>query len=362
MNQILRVKGISKSFGTQQVLRPISFEVGEGERICILGPSGCGKSTLLQVVAGLARADAGEIEMRGVTVEGGRRYIPPENRPVNMVFQDYALWPHMTVRQNIEYGMKRRKTERGEMERRLKSLQSLLKLDGLLDRLPAQLSGGQQQRVGIARALATEPKLLLMDEPLSNLDIKLRTDMRGELARMLGELSIATLYVTHDRMEAFTIADRILVLRDGRIDQLGPPEELFDRPASPWVAQLMGYHNRIEVAFEDRDRSVGRVAGTPINGRRPDSAAGSGNRGVMMLHPESIAVQAEGAPNGSNSLPVKVAQSIYEGTRWRLIVETADGQPLHLFHAGRVDPGRAMTLFLPPERTMLYEATESVHG
>ncbi|MFC4598182.1 ABC transporter ATP-binding protein [Cohnella hongkongensis] len=355
MTAILKLKDVTKFYGDQQVLKPISFEVGEGERICILGPSGCGKSTLLQLVAGLTRIDGGEIEINGISVERGKGgYVPPEHRPINMVFQDYALWPHMSVRQNIEYGMKRRKVARGEMETRLSRLQSLLKLDGLLERLPAQLSGGQQQRIGIARALATEPRLLLMDEPLSNLDVKLRTDMRGELAGLLGDLSIATLYVTHDRMEAFTIADRILVLREGGIDQMGSPTELFERPATPWVAQLMGYHNRLNIAFGDGQRSTtALVAGSPIRGVRmtPDFSPGNG---VMMLHPETISVRAGSPGDGENLLVTKTVQAIYEGTRWRLIAETADGQPLHLFHDRRVEPGEPLTIRLPSQSVMLY--------
>ncbi len=356
MNAILKLKDVAKSYGEQQVLKPMTFEVGEGERICILGPSGCGKSTLLQLVAGLTRIDAGEIEINGVAVErGGGLFVPPENRPINMVFQDYALWPHMSVRKNIEYGMKRRKVAKTDMENRLCRLQSLLKLEGLLDRLPAQLSGGQQQRVGIARALATEPRLLLMDEPLSNLDVKLRTDMRGELAGLLGDLSIATLYVTHDRMEAFTIADRILVLREGGIDQIGSPAELFERPATPWVAQLMGYHNRLNVEFADAGSPVALAAGAPVRGVRMTPGAYAG-AGVMMLHPEAISVSEPSTGDGGNRLETKAVQAIYEGTRWRLIVETADGQPIHLFYDKGVEPGTRLTVFLPAPSAMLYAA------
>ncbi|MGG4094628.1 ABC transporter ATP-binding protein [Paenibacillus sp. FSL W8-0187] len=350
---ILKVKGVSKSFGSQQVLKPITFEVREGERICILGPSGCGKSTLLQMVAGLQRIDSGEVEMAGVTVERGRHYIPPENRPINMVFQDYALWPHMTVKQNMEYGMKRRKLDTKDRANTLDRLQSLLKLEGLLDRLPAQLSGGQQQRVGIARALATEPKLILMDEPLSNLDVKLRTDMRGELARLLGELSIATLYVTHDRMEAFTVADRILILRDGGIDQFGEPRALFERPASPWVAQLMGYHNQLEAKLTQDGQPIAMLAGSPIAGLRIGVDKGDG-RAVMMVHPESIRIWRGEASQEGSLLKVTVVQTVYEGTRWRVIVETADQQPIHLFHDCSVDAGSELLIRLSPDQTMIY--------
>ncbi len=356
MSMILKLKDVSKAYGAQQVLKPISFEVQEGERICILGPSGCGKSTLLQLVAGLTRIDDGEIEINGVTVEKGKgRYVPPEHRPINMVFQDYALWPHMSVRQNIEYGMKRRKVNKTEMPSRLEHLQSLLKLDGLLERLPAQLSGGQQQRVGIARALATSPRLLLMDEPLSNLDVKLRTDMRGELASLLRELSIATLYVTHDRMEAFTIADRILVLREGRIDQIGTPDELFERPATPWVAQLMGYHNRLRVQFAAHGKLATLAADTPIQGVQITPGAYSGE-GVMMLHPENLAVCQDHLPTNDNLFEAELLQAIYEGTRWRFIVKTDDGQSLHLFHDRRLEPGARLTLRVPAQNVMLYAA------
>lgn len=361
MSFILKLHQVTKAFGTQQVLKPLSFEVKEGERICILGPSGCGKSTLLQLVAGLLPMDSGHMEMAGRIVEGHGAYVPPEHRPINMVFQDYALWPHMNVKQNIEYGMKRRKLSQAERNDRLRQLEELLKLQGLLERLPAQLSGGQQQRVGIARALATKPQLLLMDEPLSNLDVKLRTDMRGELAQLLGELSIATLYVTHDRMEAFTIADRILVLREGRIDQLGRPAELFERPASPWAAQLMGYHNRLNVNFVGEthpELETALIADHRLRGRRITPITAS-RVGVMLLHPDHMTLLEEGEDSGKypesiNRLQAKVVQCIYEGTAWRIIAAAADGQRLHVFHPYWKEPDSSITLCFPAEHTMLY--------
>lgn len=353
MSTVVKVKQVSKAYGSQQVLHPLSFELREGERICILGPSGCGKSTLLQIVAGLLRADGGEVEMGGNLVEGGRHHVPPEKRPVNMVFQDYALWPHMTVRENIEYGMKRRKIAPAARQPRLTRLESLLRLEGLLDRMPAQLSGGQQQRVGIARALATEPQVLLMDEPLSNLDIKLRTDMRHELAQLLGALSIATLYVTHDTMEAFTLADRILVLRDGRVDQLAAPQELFERPATPWVARLMGYHNRLEGTVAPGAPGAAAIGGSIVAGQWMTPAA-AGQAVVLMLHPEAIRVSERAEDGQPNRLAVRVRQSIYEGERWRLILETADKQAVHAFGERGAEPGTELGLYLPPARTMLY--------
>lgn len=302
MSAILSLREVSKSFDKTPVLHPLSFDLQHGERICILGPSGCGKSTLLQIVAGLTQASGGEVFIDGKPVEQGSTYVPPEKRPINMVFQDYALWPHMTVRQNMAYGLRRQEISKQEMNARIQRLQELLRLDGLLDRRPSELSGGQQQRVGIARALATEPAILLMDEPLSNLDIKLRTDMRNELASLLGQLSIATLYVTHDMMEAFAIADRILVLRDGAIDQLAEPRQLFDQPASPWVAQLMGYHNRLNASIWQKEPhntdflvQLGEAMIAGVCNRLPAESSAD-EPCTIMLHPESITVLDEGEP------------------------------------------------------------------
>lgn len=386
MKPVLELQDVSKSFESQTVLGSIRFELQRGERICILGPSGCGKSTLLQIIAGLTRASGGTVLMDGKTVERGSLYVPPENRPINMVFQDYALWPHMNVRKNIEYGMRHR-NKKANMNERVQQLKELLRLDGLLERLPSELSGGQQQRVGIARALATEPDILLMDEPLSNLDIKLRTDMRNELASLLGRLSIATLYVTHDMMEAFAIADRILVLRGGKIDQLARPIELFDSPASPWVAQLMGYHNRLRGTIGGTvDRSPGMrqltVAGQPLQGRAFVEEDGNqlGEReAFIMLHPESLAMLEEGvaghlgtglyarealgelpghAPlmQGTlyNVIDATVHQAIYEGARWRILVSMTDGQVIHALHHKGCEAGQKVRLLFPVQRTLCY--------
>lgn len=384
MNPILSLEQVSKSFGETSVLHPISFDLQRGERICILGPSGCGKSTLLQMVAGLTQASSGSLFIDGQPVEQGSHYVPPEKRPINMVFQDYALWPHMTVRQNMAYGLKRQKVSKQELDARLERLQKLLRLEGLLDRRPSELSGGQQQRVGIARALATEPSILLMDEPLSNLDIKLRTDMRNELASLLGQLSIATLYVTHDMMEAFAIADRILVLRDGAIDQLAKPNELFERPASPWVAQLMGYHNRLDaVVWPKEQQNTGAAVqlceATIVGVVSSITGSPSNKQGTIMLHPESITVLDEGEPltlasgiypadqaacyagadamkrgERYNLLAAEVQQAIYEGVRWRLIVKLKDGQLVHTLHERACPAGQQVRLLFPAERTMIY--------
>ncbi|MDN4603000.1 ABC transporter ATP-binding protein [Paenibacillus sp. F6_3S_P_1C] len=352
MNSILKLDGVHKSFDKQVVLRPLSFTMNHGERICILGPSGCGKSTLLQLIAGLLRVDGGSIEMDGKRVDSRQQYIPPEKRPVNMVFQDYALWPHMTIRQNIEYGMKRGKIDSITRNQRLDRLQAMLQLDGLLDRLPSQCSGGQQQRAGMARALATEPSILLMDEPLSNLDVKLRTEMRSELGHLLSDLETTVLYVTHDMLEAFTLADRILVLREGKIDQYAEPQQLFTRPATPWVARLMGYHNRLNGIYTIGASSV-MIAGQCIGGKMMDQGVG-GHQAVIMLHPDQLALRATEEEGNHNEIRGTVTQTIFEGIHWRVIIVTEDNQRIHAFHVEPLEPGSACWVQFSPEQTMIY--------
>ncbi|MGP3785234.1 ABC transporter ATP-binding protein [Paenibacillus sp. 1A_MP2] len=348
MNSILKLDGVHKSFDKQVVLRPLSFTMNHGERICILGPSGCGKSTLLQLIAGLLRVDGGSIEMDGKRVDSRQQYIPPEKRPVNMVFQDYALWPHMTIRQNIEYGMKRGKIDSITRNQRLDRLQAMLQLDGLLDRLPSQCSGGQQQRAGMARALATEPSILLMDEPLSNLDVKLRTEMRSELGHLLSDLETTVLYVTHDMLEAFTLADRILVLREGKIDQYAEPQQLFTRPATPWVARLMGYHNRLNGIYTIGASSV-MIAGQCIGGKMMDQGVG-GQQAVIMLHPDQLALRATEEEGNHNEIRGTVTQTIFEGIHWRVIIVTEDNQRIHAFHVEPLEPGSACWVQFSPSK------------
>ncbi|WP_433743668.1 ABC transporter ATP-binding protein [Paenibacillus amylolyticus] len=361
MNSILKLEGVHKSFDKQEVLRPLSFALNHGERICVLGPSGCGKSTLLQLIAGLLRVDGGIIEMDGKPVDGPKHYIPPEKRPVNMVFQDYALWPHMTIRQNIEYGLKRSRTDATSRKQRLDRLQAMLQLEGLLDRLPSQCSGGQQQRIGMARALATEPSILLMDEPLSNLDVKLRNEMRSELAELLSDLETTVLYVTHDMLEAFTLADRIMVLRDGGMDQFAEPHQLFHRPATPWVAQLMGYHNSLLSMFT-LDGSAVLIEGQYISGQKMDRGRG-GQQAIVMIHPQQITISLNREEETHNQIEVRVKQAIFEGIHWRIMMRTKDNQSIQAFNTEYIEPGSACWLQFSPEQTMIYEGgADTING
>ncbi|MEM0066581.1 MAG: ABC transporter ATP-binding protein, partial [Sulfolobales archaeon] len=217
---------VSKRFGKVLAVDKVSVEIEKGEFFTFLGPSGCGKTTTLRIIAGLEIPDEGRVIMDGADIT----YLPPHKRDTAMVFQNYALWPHMTVFENVAYGLKVRKYPKEEIRRKVKEVLELVRLEGLEDRYPTQLSGGQQQRVALARALVVEPKALLLDEPLSNLDAKLRIEMREELKRIQKSLNITAVYVTHDQEEAMVLSDRIAVMNRGRVVQIGSPEELYGRP------------------------------------------------------------------------------------------------------------------------------------
>ena len=240
MQTILELQNVVKNYGRTPVLGGVSMEVKEGEIISVLGPSGCGKSTLLRIIAGILPLDQGLVRIRGREVSDKRRTLPPEKRGINMVFQDFALWPHMKVEDNITYGLKVGKVDPAECRKRVEEIAGLLHLDGLMSRYPAELSGGQQQRVAIARALVTKPSILLLDEPLCNLDVQLRIEMRTEMAYLFHKLKTTVFHVTHDPSEAFAMADRIIIMNRGRIDQADKPRTCYLRPGTALVAGLLG--------------------------------------------------------------------------------------------------------------------------
>src|SRR5512138_1129445 len=232
----LKLTGLQKHYGGVQAVRGIDLEVASGAFTVLVGPSGCGKSTLLRTIAGLETPDGGTIEIGGKVVN----YVRPRDRDIAMVFQNYALYPYMNVFENIAFGLRARKTPQAEIETRVKRAAGMLGITQLLDRLPRQLSGGQRQRVAIGRAIVRNARLYLFDEPLSNLDAQLREEMRGEIKRLHQELGTTMIYVTHDQIEAMTLADRIVLLRDGKIEQAGTPLDLFERPATRFVAGFLG--------------------------------------------------------------------------------------------------------------------------
>jgi iron(III) transport system ATP-binding protein len=244
----LQLHGLVKNYGSFSVVNNLDLAVEKGKLVCLLGPSGCGKTTTLRLIAGFAKADGGEIRVDGKTVSSAKATVPPEARNMSMIFQSYALWPHMTVFQNVAYGLKLRHLSSKEITTRTRAILDATQLSALENRYPGELSGGQQQRVSLARALVIEPGILLLDEPLSNLDANLREEMRFEIRRLHDEFRYTTVYVTHDQVEAMTTADLIVVMNGGRIEQAGSPEEIYERPQTEFVARFIGGTNVLKGA------------------------------------------------------------------------------------------------------------------
>jgi iron(III) transport system ATP-binding protein len=244
------IKGLAKRYGAVAAVNGLDLQVNPGELVALLGPSGCGKTTTLRLVAGFLKPEAGEIWVGGRCLSSASAVVPPERRRMAMIFQSYALWPHMTVAQNVAYGLRFGGVARSEREQRVKDILRIVQLEGYGSRYPGELSGGQQQRVAVARALVIEPEILLLDEPLSNLDANLREEMRFEIRRLHETFGITTLYVTHDQSEAMVISDRVAVLHDGRVIQIGTAAELFERPRTRFVAEFIGRTNLIDAVAE----------------------------------------------------------------------------------------------------------------
>ena len=271
MPSYLAIEDVTVRYGAVEVLKHLSLNVEAGSFIALLGSSGCGKTTLLRAISGFAKPSEGRILVAGRDITD----TPPERRNTAMVFQSYALWPHMTVFQNLAYGLKLRRRSRTEIAKKIDGLLTLLHLEGLADRNVTQLSGGQRQRVALGRALTVDPDVLLLDEPLSNLDARIRVELRSEIRAVQSRLGITAVHVTHDREEAMVLADRIVVLRDGKIEQEGTPEEVYHRPATPYVATFMGADNIIRLHIRPNGENIeATFADTtllPVSGSRRDS-------------------------------------------------------------------------------------------
>ncbi len=287
---------LTKHFGSLQVVHGIDLDIAEGEFVVLLGPSGCGKTTTLRMVAGLEDASGGEIRIGGRLVND----VAPKDRKIAMVFQNYALYPHMTVRQNMEFALKPQRLAAAEVESRIGDVSRMLGLDALMQRRPAQLSGGQRQRVAMGRAMVRTPEVFLFDEPLSNLDAKLRTQVRIEIAKLHKQLGTTSIYVTHDQVEAMTLADKIVIMKDGAIEQVGTPEEVFSRPRNLFVATFIGSPamNLIpaRVASENgRPVLVGDAIALPV----PEGVTLSAGRQVTIgVRPSDVVILPEGATGG----------------------------------------------------------------
>jgi putative spermidine/putrescine transport system ATP-binding protein len=365
----LSIVEVEVAFGATRVLRRLSLEVAAGEFVALLGSSGCGKTTLLRAISGFAPIRAGRILVGGRDVTDA----PPERRGMAMVFQSYALWPHMTTAQNIAYGLRLRGMGRPARARRVDEVLSLLGLAGLGERSVTQLSGGQRQRVALGRALAVNPGILLLDEPLSNLDARVRQSVRHEIKALQGQLGITAIHVTHDREEAMVMADRIAIMDAGSIVQLGSPEDIYNRPASPFVAAFMGADNVILLEARRDDRGVQIAAGThnaaaclPF-GERPaeDGIHVEGELdGPVVAHFRSEAARllaADEAPPSSLVLRGRISQASYPGGFYRYAVEVGE-QCFMVDHPHRIAPGEAVGIGLPANALHLYSAELAGHG
>jgi putative spermidine/putrescine transport system ATP-binding protein len=349
--QSLRFR-LTKRFGAKTVLRDFALEVRGRQFVTLLGPSGCGKSTALNIVAGLIPASDGEVWLDGERID----HLPPEKRGFGMVFQNYALFPHMTAFGNVAFGLQLQRRPPAEVRERVRAMLELVQLPGFEERYPGQLSGGQQQRVAIARALVLHPRLLLLDEPLSNLDAKLRLEMRAEIKRLHASLGLTCVYVTHDQAEALSLSDWVVVLREGVVMQAGPPEEIHDRPDNLFVADFMGFRNFFPLrvmavggdgAVEAADERV-RLRGRSRHPLAPGAEA------VAAIRPDDVRI-GDGAA-GPNALRGTVEIVEYLGREHEAVLALEAGPRLWVRTEARLSTGAAVTALLPEERVIFLPA------
>ena len=362
MSTYLGIHDITVRYGAVEVLSGFSLAVEAGSFFALLGSSGCGKTTLLRAISGFTTPSSGRIRLAGKDITD----TPPDQRNTAMVFQSYALWPHMTVFQNMAYGLKLRRRPRPEIARKIDGLLALLHLEGLGDRNVTQLSGGQRQRVALGRALAVDPEVLLLDEPLSNLDAGIRVELRGEIKSVQSRLGITAIHVTHDREEAMVLADRIVVMNNGRIEQEGTPEEVYHRPTSPFVASFMGADNvirlkiqkndgrNVDARFADEDSTS--TAQLPV-GEGGVHLAGGVSSGEVNAHFRAEAVRLASAgdppPTASLRLPGTIEQMSYPGGVWRYSVFSG-AQRFIIDDPRRYRPGERVDIVLPASSLHLF--------
>ena len=349
----LELKEIKKSFTEgEAVLDNISLEISKGEFITLLGSSGCGKTTTLRIIAGLEQPDAGSVWLDGREVTG----LEPNQRDVNTVFQNYALFPHMNVAENIGYGLKLKKVPKSEIRKKVSQMLELVQLEGYEKRKPSELSGGQKQRVAIARALVNNPKILLLDEPLGALDLQLRRAMQIELKHLQKKLGITFIYITHDQEEAINMSDRIAVMKDGRIEQIGTPDEIYNHPQTSYVATFVGNANILKGTVEGREGADLKIA---IAGG--SVLVVSEGRELKVGKPVTLAVRSENLifdENCGEGLPAEVIEKSFAGGLLRVVLKLADGTEVvanrHGIDAG-VEPGQKVTCSFAAENAVLVD-------
>jgi iron(III) transport system ATP-binding protein len=343
----LELTQLTKRYGPVAAVDAVSLAVDPGEFICLLGPSGCGKTTTLRMIAGFVEPDAGEIRVDGKAISAPGAVVPPERRNMGMIFQSYAVWPHMTVRENVGYGLRMRGVPSPERETRVATILAATKLAEFADRYPSELSGGQQQRVALARALAPNPEILLLDEPLSNLDANLRGDMRMEIRRLHDEFRNTSIYVTHDQVEAMTMADRIVLMNAGRIEQIGTPQDVYDRPNSRFVARFIGASNVLDVSHVAGDEVA--LFGHSIHVGQGDFAGPGRDMGVCVkMH--DIELLTENPAAGDNVVPGVVRSHAYLGSHRDYVVDIGQNVLITAPASLVVPPGSPVSLRFRPDR------------
>jgi spermidine/putrescine transport system ATP-binding protein len=362
----IALNGVSKSYGGVAAVDDITLEIGEGEFFSLLGPSGCGKTTTLRMIAGFVEPDAGSVVLQGAEVTS----VSANKRPVNMVFQQYALFPHMSIYDNVAFGLKVKRVPRGEHAQRIRELLRVVSLEGLENRRPRQLSGGQQQRVALARALVNYPAALLLDEPLGALDVKLRKQMQLELKRIQHDLGTTFVYVTHDQEEALAMSDRIAVMNGGKVEQTGSPREIYEHPSTAFVADFIGSLNALDLTV---DELVGSCAVVRFGeGERVVVPVGSethtGDSFRVAVRPERVQIGSVESPglDGGSRLEGTIAQVVYLGMYTQFHVETKAGRVVshHLADDSveSFEPGLSVALSWEPEHTSVIGDTASPTG
>jgi iron(III) transport system ATP-binding protein len=354
----IRIAGVSRSFGSVVAVNNVTLDIKAGEFFTLLGPSGCGKTTLLRMIAGFADLDAGQISISGKRIDT----LAPHRRNIGMVFQNYAIFPNLSVAGNVAYGLKARKVAGEEIAKRVSDALALVRLQGYGERWPHQLSGGQLQRVAIARALVIRPEVLLLDEPLSNLDAKLRVDMRGEIRDLQQRLGITAVYVTHDQEEALAVSQRIAVMQAGRIEQLGGPQEIYRSPVSLFAAQFMGTTNVLPgiVSAHDGDRIRVRVGAAELS--VVGAAAREGEAVTLCLRPEALRILAAGQSCAAKEveLAVTITKSEFIGALIRLDAELPGGATIKVAVLdspdSRATPGSPIVLAYDPGRVTVFRS------
>ena len=335
MEPRLKIENLNKSFGALHVLKDFNLEIAQGEVVTLLGPSGCGKTTCLHLVAGIETADSGIIYLRGQSVNA----VPPRKRRVGMVFQRWALFPHMTVYENVAFGLKMRKLGKKEIDSKVKEILQVVRLPQVTDKFPSQLSGGMQQRIGLARAIVVEPDILLLDEPFSNLDELLRREMEVEMRRIQEHLRITTLFVTHNQEEALIMSDRVAVMWDGRIVQIGSPLEIYNRPKNEFVCTFVGDVNCLEGQVKRVDDTLVVIqSGNLQLVATPSPELQVGKRALVTLRPERIDIVEghSGSSSRDNSIPATIKERIYKGSSLTYYLD-ASGTSLQVVRHARGD-------------------------